>query len=91
MIGQIRRREFITLVGAAAWPLAAGARQSRMPVIGYLGGGSLGAAAHIMTVFRQSLAEAGYVESRNMVIEVAKALGLDVPPALLARADEVIE
>jgi putative ABC transport system substrate-binding protein len=65
----VRRREFITLVGgaAAAWPIAARAQQAA--VIGYLGAGSATAGVQIMTALRQSLAEAGYVDGRNVAIE----------------------
>jgi putative ABC transport system substrate-binding protein len=59
----MRRRQFIAgLGGAVAWPLAARAQQRALPVIGYIE--SLGTQA-----FLKGLAEAGYVEGRNVVIE----------------------
>jgi putative tryptophan/tyrosine transport system substrate-binding protein len=80
----MRRREFITLLGgaAAAWPFAARAQQP-MPVVGYL---SVGAPpAHLLAVFKQSLAEAGFVEGRNVAIETPSADGhYDRLPALAA-------
>jgi putative ABC transport system substrate-binding protein len=61
----MRRREFIAGNSAAAWPFAARAQQRALPVIGYIGDAPQGG----VKAFLKGLAEAGYVEGRNVAIE----------------------
>src|SRR6516164_4733523 len=67
----LRRREFIAALGGAAvaWPLAAGAQQPGMPVIGYLSSGPPQPNGPDVSAFRAGLAEAGYFEGKNLAIE----------------------
>jgi putative tryptophan/tyrosine transport system substrate-binding protein len=69
--GQLKRREFITLLGGstATWPLAAHAQQSVMPVIGFLGAVSPDSYSERLRGFRQGLKDTGYVEAENVAIE----------------------
>jgi ABC-type uncharacterized transport system substrate-binding protein len=66
----VRRRDFITVLGgAAAWPMAARAQQSAMPVVGYLRSNARSSLPQREVAFREGLASKGFVEGRNVVID----------------------
>jgi putative ABC transport system substrate-binding protein len=65
------RREVLTLLGAAgaaAWPVAAQSQPS-MPVVGLLRSTLAQAFAGIVKALKEGLAEAGFIEGSNVLIE----------------------
>ena len=71
----MKRREFITLLGsAAAWPLAALAQQpGKLPTIGFLGASTPAGGGQLLAAFVQRLRELGWVDGRNVAIEIGRA------------------
>src|SRR5580693_9151156 len=67
----MRRREFIALFGGAAatWPMAAYAQQPAMPLVGFLADGTPEGFAPRLAAFKRGLADGGYIEGHNVVIE----------------------
>ena len=62
----MRRRQFITLLGAAAaWPVAVRAQQAARPIVAVLSGGSN------IPAFTKGLAEIGYEDGRNVTVEIS--------------------
>jgi putative ABC transport system substrate-binding protein len=74
----MQRREFITLLGGAtvAWPLAVRAQQpAKVPTIGFLGAATPSAWSQWVAAFVQRLRDLGWIEGRNVAIEVRWAEG----------------
>src|SRR6478735_588146 len=73
----IGRREFMTMLGGAtaAWPLAARAQQSAMPVIGILSGGSQQTGRFRLAAIQRGLNATGFVEGQNVAFEYRSAEG----------------
>jgi putative tryptophan/tyrosine transport system substrate-binding protein len=69
--GRLRRREFIMLLGGAAvaWPTAGRAQTPRVPIIGYLHGGSPDVSERLISAFQKGLSEMGFVVGQNLSIE----------------------
>jgi putative tryptophan/tyrosine transport system substrate-binding protein len=91
---QLKRREFITLVGSAvaSWPLAARAQQPagirRVGVLMNLSENDL-EAQRLVTAFREGLAQLGWVDGRNLRMDYRWASG-DVG-RIRAFAKELVE
>jgi putative tryptophan/tyrosine transport system substrate-binding protein len=83
----MKRREFISLVGVALaeWPFPSLAQQPVIPVIGFINAATAQGYARPLRAFLNGLAEAGYLEGRNVAIEYRWASGYyDQLPSFVA-------
>src|SRR2546430_15226919 len=85
LFDQLKRREFITLLGGAAiaWPIAARAQQPKVPTIGALVIGNI-SPEEFWREFRQGLRDLGYIEGQNIRFEFRSAGGQINRPSALA-------
>src|SRR6266581_412025 len=82
----MERRTFMAMLtgGIVVAPFAEAQQAAKIARIGYLAG-NLAANPHLLEAFRQGLRDLGYVEGRNLVIEIRSAEGkLERLPALAA-------
>jgi ABC-type uncharacterized transport system substrate-binding protein len=86
MASYIERRKFLATLGgaAAAWPLAARAQQTVVPVVGFLRVTSHADSTHLVAAFQRGLRETGFIEGQNVAIEYRWAEGQDDRLAELA-------
>jgi putative tryptophan/tyrosine transport system substrate-binding protein len=86
----MRRRDFIKAFAgsAAGWSLGARAQQSSRRVIGFLDNGSSRRNPELMPAFFRGLAENGFVDGRNVIIEHRESKGDD--RALPAMAEDLV-
>jgi putative ABC transport system substrate-binding protein len=83
----VRRREFITILGGAtAWPLAAGAQETAMPVVAFVSPSERDSLPpRYVAAFRKGLSDTGYIEGQNVAVEYHWVEGrYDRLPALMA-------
>jgi putative ABC transport system substrate-binding protein len=71
----MRRRDFMAGVGGTAALLVAARAQQAMPVVGFLNTASAQGYAPQLAAFLKGLAQAGYVDGRNVTIEYRWAEG----------------
>jgi putative tryptophan/tyrosine transport system substrate-binding protein len=78
-VSNIKRREFITLLGGAVgWPLTARAQQvPKLPTIGFLGAATASFERASTDAFVQRLRELAWIENRTVAIEYRWAEGRD--------------
>jgi putative ABC transport system substrate-binding protein len=71
----MKRREFITLLGAGVWPRVVRAQPSQMRKVGFLGANTPAAASHLAAAFVARLRQLGWIEGTNVAIEYRWAAG----------------
>ncbi len=86
----MRRRELLAMMAGvvAAWPLSVHAQQSAMPAVGWLNPQPLSSSRQLLDGFRKGLGEAGFVDGKNVMMELRPADGKRA--RLPALADDLV-